>query len=143
MERYGMRLLEHQVDTIRKDGEFILVVGVRDPFDLTRNGVSPTTELSDRDFVILLTHTPDYAEDVPVPHTDLALAGHTHGGQVKLLGLYAPVTNSRYGKRFLSGMNKTSAGVPVITTNGLGTSRRNLRAFAPSEVIMITLEREP
>lgn len=80
MERYGMKLLEHQVDTIRKDGEFILVAGVRDPFDLIQNGVSPTTELSDPDFVILLTHTPDYAENVPVPHTDLALAGHTHGG---------------------------------------------------------------
>lgn len=40
-------------------------------------------------------------------------------------------------------MNKTSTDIPVITTNGLGTSRRNLRAFAPSEVVMITLERKP
>lgn len=30
----------------------------------------------------MLTHTPDYVEDVDISNTDLALAGHTHGGQV-------------------------------------------------------------
>lgn len=39
----------------------------------------PTLGLSPDDFVILLTHTPDYAEDVPITNTDLALAGHTRG----------------------------------------------------------------
>ena len=59
--------------------------------------------LSPDDFVILLTHTPDYAEDVPVTNSDLILAGHTHGGQVTLFGLYAPIVPSHYGQRFLPG----------------------------------------
>ena len=49
----------------------------------SKNGTSPTLGLSPDDFVILLTHTPDYAEDVPITNTDLVLAGHTHGGQVR------------------------------------------------------------
>ena len=93
MKHYGMRPLEHEVDTLRKDGQQIIIAGVRNPFDLGRNGVSPTLALSPKDFVILLVHTPDYIEDVSVANTDLALAGHTHGGQVRVFGV-APALNS-------------------------------------------------
>ena len=58
MKHYGMRVLEHEVDTLRKDGQQIIIAGVRNPFDLTHNGVSPTLALSPKDFVILLVHTP-------------------------------------------------------------------------------------
>ena len=43
----------------------------------------PSIFLAD-DFIILLTHTPDYAEDTDVSNANLVLAGHTHGGQVSL-----------------------------------------------------------
>lgn len=38
MKHYGMRVLEHEVDTLRKDGQQIIIAGVRNPFDLTHNG---------------------------------------------------------------------------------------------------------
>ena len=41
MKHYGMRPLEHEVDALRKDGQQIIIAGVRNPFDLGRNGVSP------------------------------------------------------------------------------------------------------
>lgn len=56
-----------------------MLCGIRNPFDLKQNGVSPTLALQEEDFVLMLVHTPDYVEDVNVAHTDLALAGHTHG----------------------------------------------------------------
>lgn len=140
MERLDIHLLEHKVDTLRRDGEQILVAGVRNPFNLKRNGQSPTLALSPSDFVILLTHTPDYVEDVPVTNTDLALAGHTHGGQVTLFG-YAPVINSHYGQRFVSGLKYNSSHIPLIITNGIGTSKQAIRLFAPAEVVMIVLHR--
>jgi Predicted phosphohydrolases len=139
MQKHGMRVLEHTCDTISKENQRIIVAGVRNPFDLKHNGISPTLALKPEDFVILLTHTPDYVEDVDVSNTDLALAGHTHGGQVTLMGLYAPVVPSHYGRRFLKGEKKSSAGIPVIITNGIGTSSKKLRMFAPSEIVMIEL----
>ncbi len=142
MRRFGFTLLEHQSDTIRKDGQQIIVCGIRNPFDLKQNGVSPTLALKEDDFVILLTHTPDYVEDTDITHTDLALAGHTHGGQVTFFGLIAPSTGSKYGKSFLTGLKKNNQGIPIIITNGLGTSRKNIRFCAPSEVVLITLVRE-
>lgn len=108
MEHYGMRVLEHKVDTLRKDGQQILIAGVRNPFDLARNGVSPSLALSPKDFVILLVHTPDYIEDVSIANTDLALAGHTHGGQVRIFGV-APILPSHYGNRFVTGLAYNSA----------------------------------
>jgi len=141
MQRYGMRVLEHRVDTLKRDGQQILIAGVRNPFDLKQNGKSPTLDLSPEDFVILLVHTPDYVEDVSVANTDLALAGHTHGGQVRIFG-YAPIIPSHYGSRFLTGLKYNTANVPMIVTNGLGTSNRNIRIGAPTEVVVITLHQQ-
>lgn len=139
MARTGVHLLEHQVDTLWKGKEFILLCGIRNPFDLDRNGVSPTLSLKPEDFVVMLTHTPDYVEDTDVSNTDLALAGHTHGGQISLFKRWTPARFSKYGNRFLTGLRHNSKGVPVIISNGLGTSRRDIRLFTPSEAVLVIL----
>lgn len=140
MKRRRMHPLEHKLDTLRRGGDEIILAGIRNPFDLGSNGVSPTLPLSPKDFVVMLVHTPDYAEDVAITNTDLVLAGHTHGGQVRILG-YAPIIPSHYGARFLTGLKYTTSQVPMIITNGLGTSNKNLRIGAPTEIVMITLRR--
>lgn len=139
MARTGIRLLEHRIDTLYRGDEFILLCGIRNPFDLTANRVSPTLSVQPEDFVVMLTHTPDYIEDTDVSNTDLALAGHTHGGQVSLFGRYTPARFSKYGNRFLTGLKHNTAGVPVIVSNGLGTSRKDVRLFTPSEVVLVVL----
>lgn len=141
MKKNGIRLLEHQCDTIHKDNGEIIIAGIRNPFDRA-NMLSPTLALNDSDFVIMLVHTPDYAQDTDISNTDLVLAGHTHGGQVTLFGLYAPVIPSKYGQRFRTGKKHNDTGTPVIITNGLGTSQIKLRMFAPSELVLIRLKKE-
>ncbi len=140
MAETGVKLLEHTTDTIVNGDDFILITGIRNPFDLKRNGVSPTLSLKPDDFVVMLTHTPDYAEDTDIGNTDLALAGHTHGGQVSFFRRWAPAKFSKYGNRFLTGMKHNSAGIPIIISNGLGTSRKDVRLFTPSEVVLVVLE---
>lgn len=141
MKETGVKFLEHVADTISRNGERIIVVGIRNPFDLSRNGVSPTLSLKPEDFVIMITHTPDYVEDVDISNTDLALAGHTHGGQVSLFNRWSPAKFSKYGNRFLTGMKHNSAGIPVIISNGIGTSRKDVRLFTPSEIVLVILEK--
>lgn len=141
MKETGVKLLEHVADTITRNEEHIIVVGIRNPFDLSRNGVSPTLSLKPEDFVIMITHTPDYVEDVDISNTDLALAGHTHGGQVSLFNKWSPAKFSKYGNRFLTGMKHNSAGIPIIISNGIGTSRKDIRLFTPSEIVLVILEK--
>lgn len=141
MKQNGINLLEHELDTLTRDGQNLILAGVANGFDLKRYATSPTARLKEEDYVILITHTPDYTEDSDITHTDLALAGHTHGGQVTLFGLIVPETGSKYGRRFLTGLNHNTRGIPVITSNGLGTSRKNIRTGARSDVMVVTLKK--
>lgn len=142
MEESGINLLKNEVVCIESsDGAFVHLAGVGDSFgrDVFFSGCSGT--LPDSVFTILLCHTPDYAERNSVD-ADLVLSGHTHGGQVSLFGVFTPVKNSAYGARFLRGSNRTTEGIEVITTNGVGTSRRKVRFCVPSEIVLVTLFRQ-
>lgn len=145
MKAHQIHLLEQTCDTVRRGEARIILAGIEnstasDVETINKIKTCPTLSLSDGDFVILLTHTPDYAEDYSTAHSDLVLAGHTHGGQVLIFG-YAPVVPSKYGSRFLTGLKYTSQGTPIIITNGIGTSRMPIRHGAPAEIVVITLHR--
>ena len=72
MARHGIRLLEHRNDTVWRDGDFIIVSGVRNPFDLRANGVSPTAALRDADFPIMWRMFPLRTPTWPWPDTRTA-----------------------------------------------------------------------
>ena len=141
MHDFDVNLLADTVVTIERVPDVIYLAGIYDSFDYDSLVVQPA-ELVDNDaFVMLLCHTPDYAERSSTT-ADLVFSGHTHGGQVSLFGLYTPVKNTQYGKRFLRGMNETTSGASVITTTGVGTSRRKVRFCVPSEIVIVTLMRK-
>ncbi len=150
MQKQGINLLEDATATIHRGNDSILLWGANayaghypsaiQKGDIAQN--SQTRIIEPTDFVILLTHTPDYVEDADISGVDLALAGHTHGGQVTFFGLYAPVTASKYGKRFRTGLRYNSQNIPVIISGGLGTSRYPIRFCAPTDIIVVTLRRK-
>lgn len=147
MERYDIHLLEEAADTICKEGSCIVVWGTnpyagRYPTAMIRAKTRNSELITQDSYVILLTHTPDHVDDVGIANADLALAGHTHGGQVTFFGLYAPITASKYGMRYRTGMKRSRTGIPIIISNGLGTSRYPIRLFAPTDIIIITLHSE-
>lgn len=147
MREQGMTLLEDTIATLYRGDDSITLWGAnayagRYPTAPKKSSISTRdTSIDENSFTILLTHTPDYVEDTDVSGVDLALAGHTHGGQVTLFGLYAPITASKYGSRFRTGLRRNSQGVPIIISGGLGTSRRNIRFCAPTDIIIVTLRR--
>ena len=142
MDEYGIECLDGvALWRLYDDGGELTVAGVYDSFADDTLFAQYMERVSDSGFVILLSHNPDFVERHSIT-ADLAFAGHTHGGQVSLLGLYTPVKNTRYGRRFLRGMNRTTNGTALITTNGVGTSRRKVRFCVPSEIVIVRLECE-
>ena len=139
MQRNGIRLLEDSVVGFCREDASVFLVGIEDSFSYDSLSFSPGEDLPAEAFVIMLAHTPDYAERSSAG-ADVVLSGHTHGGQVSLFGIYTPVKNTAYGTRFLRGRNKATCGSTVITTNGVGTSRRKVRFCVPSEVVVVTLK---
>jgi predicted MPP superfamily phosphohydrolase len=89
------------------------------------------------DPVILLAHEPDIFTKVP-ERVSLTIAGHTHGGQVRL-PLVPPVwTPSAYGARFAYG-HIVERGRHLIVSGGLGCSKVPLRLGVPPEILRIEL----
>ena len=80
MKKNNVHLMEHKSYKLLKDGQHIIISGVRNPFDLKKNGDSPSQHFPADDFILLLTHTPDYAEDTDVSNANLVLSA-AHGVQ--------------------------------------------------------------
>ena len=93
---------------------------------------------------LLLCHQPDYFPQMTLP-TDLTLAGHTHGGQVRLPLIGTPVTSSAYGERYLQGWapppdRRFGKGYVV---RGLGVSFLPLRLNCPAELAVFDIAPDP
>jgi predicted MPP superfamily phosphohydrolase len=86
--------------------------------------------------VILMIHEPDAFTKVP-SRVALTLAGHTHGGQVRLFG-YSPVVPSAYGNRFAYG-HIVENDRHLIVSGGLGCSIVPVRFGVPPEINLIEL----
>lgn len=84
---------------------------------------------------ILLTHSPDIYYDVK-ESTELILAGHVHGGQVKLPFFGALIVPSKYGTKFACGLFKETQNT-MIVSSGLGTSLMSMRFNNIPEVVVI------
>lgn len=73
-------------------------------------------------FGIAVMHSPDSAPEAAALGYDLIMAGHTHGGQVRLPVFGALVTNSSMPRRLVSGLIRMGSSV-LHTSRGLGTSK--------------------
>jgi hypothetical protein len=86
---------------------------------------------------LLVLHSPDEFKWAP-PFVALALAGHTHCGQI-VLPLIGPLaTGSDLGRKYLCGVIRDGAKTLVVT-GGLGTSHVPLRIGAPPDIWLITV----
>ena len=85
---------------------------------------------------ILLTHTPDVLPNVP-EEIVLTLAGHLHGGQVRLHK--ALIVPSAYGDKFANGFLNDN-GKKIFISKGLGTSILPLRFNCFPEIVVIDFE---
>lgn len=97
---------------------------------------------------LLMVHEPDALMTLAAAPEwrpgGLAVCGHTHGGQVRLPLLGAPVLPSRYGQRFAEGwvLGEPAHGRPGArgyVSRGLGVSGLPVRLFCPPEVVLLEL----
>ncbi len=106
-------------------------------------------EMRESDFVIFLTHSPDNLPAALATQNaqgsanwfDLALCGHTHGGQVTFFGRPLFKTYTNVSDDYLSGWVHI-ARTSVLVSNGVGTIGLPVRLFAPAQMHVITLKRK-
>lgn len=136
----GATIMHNRAVEVEIGGQRVVVSGASDLWQRQQDfGFSAA--LPQGKPVILLTHNPDTALVVPDSFTyDLMLAGHTHGGQVRIPGIYRsflPVTGpfDKELHRF-----PTPAGERLVyVTTGTGMVGVPMRFLMPPRVDILTI----
>lgn len=94
------------------------------------------------DFTILIGHAPDYVLGIPNLPIDLCLAGHTHGGQIRI-PFYGPLlTLSKIPRELARGLHTVGA-TRLNVSAGIGCEHAegipNIRVNCPPEMTLIEL----
>jgi predicted MPP superfamily phosphohydrolase len=153
LKNAGVILLRNRAVALDIRGRQAWVAGVDDPHT-GRDDVERALEdvPLDEPALLLLAHSPSAAVDLPVAGARLLLAGHTHGGQIRLLpsGRIPFVRQIRRlrGLRplpplpFVRGRH-WSRGTVIIISDGLGQSTVGARLRTRPEVVLIKLAEAP
>lgn len=136
-ERAGAELLVSRSTIVERGGARLSLVGLDDALysapDLSQALAGPTEAAT-----IWLVHCPAFADRIPegTPRPSAILAGHTHGGQIRLPGWtpHTPVGSGDY----VAGWYR-AAGTPLYVSRGIGTVVVPARFFAPAELPIFTL----
>lgn len=139
MIKANINSLDNKSYWINLGNERIKIGGVGDYLYDKQLIEKTTADVSDKDYVILVSHNPDYIEDIRNNKIDLMLSGHTHGGQVTIFGLYAPSIPSKYKQKYLTGL-KTVNNIKIIISNGVGVVGLPIRFFARPQIVLIKFE---
>ena len=119
----------------------LTIVGIDDPVLGEPDVATAVRGLDTADPALWLVHAPGYVDGIPrdrFPRPAAILAGHTHGGQVRL-PFYTPYTPSGSG-RFVAGWYRDTV-APLYVTRGIGTVLVNARLFCTPEIAVFRLRR--
>jgi predicted MPP superfamily phosphohydrolase len=127
----GARFLENAGVALRDD---VWIAGLDDPSTGHPDLGKALTGAPAPSFKLVLMHAPDYFAEI-AGLFDLALAGHTHGGQVWLPG-YGPLWLPPGGRRYIRGWF-TANQSNLFVSRGIGTSVLPVRLMASPELAII------
>ena len=133
----GVTELHNAVHTLRRDGASLHLCGVDSAYwGMDRLG-SVLERVPDDGTAVLLVHEPDFADRAAVTgRFNLQLSGHSHGGQVRLPLLGAPLLPP-LGRMYPRGLYKVGD-MLLYTNRGLGSHPR-LRFSCRPEITLLTL----
>jgi predicted MPP superfamily phosphohydrolase len=146
LEAAGIPVYENDVQRLNKAGRPFWLAGLGDQLAYAparRHGIvrrvgaddlgATLGKVTDDAPVILLAHEPDVAYRVP-SRVALQLSGHTHGGQVRVLG-WSPVAPS--GQLLTYGHIRLNC--DIVVSGGLGCSFVPFRLGVPPEIVLVTV----
>lgn len=137
LEHHNITVLSHARLTVQFQNHSIDIVGVPDAHvERTEAYEVLAGILPDRP-TIVLAHDPVWFKHVPVgPH--LTLAGHTHGGQIRLPGIGIIKNSSKAPLRWTHGLI-VERGKHLYVTSGIGTSGVPLRWGVSPEYVVLDI----
>jgi len=158
VEKLGVKIINNKIFKIyAENGEdYIRIAGVQDPSTVYKNFRyayidtngkrveamldTVTTGVRNEEFLLLLSHRPEYMEMYDQYPVDAVLTGHAHGGQFRIPfvgGVYAP--GQGFFPKYTKGIYATDD-MEMYVGTGIGNSTIPLRIFNPPEIVTVVLE---
>ncbi len=136
----GVSVLQNQAMSVDCNNNRFWVGGLEDLWYGHADIEKTLVQVTDKNPVIMLMHNPDLFVRIPQSVT-LSLAGHTHGGQVRLpfIGAVAAVIPSEFGERYAYG-HIVENDKDLVVSSGLGMTGLPIRFLNLPEISLITLK---
>ena len=133
LEANNIKVLNNANKKIIVNGKPIYIAGIQYQPSMIQisNAIDNTQKPT-----IMLTHSPDEFKKIPQDYVNLILAGHTHGGQIRIPFIGPLFTASSYGDKYAKGFIEED-GKKMITTTGIGTSILPIRFNCSPEIVVI------
>ncbi len=142
LEQAGIQVLTNRNARLDPPFDQISICGLDDHWCGKPNGAEAFAD-AER-FRILLMHSPSGLLDVEGHGFDMAICGHTHGGQIALPGGRAIlVPHGPLSRQFARGRFELTQGGTLIVSVGVGCVLLPIRTFAKPEIVVCTLMPAP
>ncbi len=144
---YGVNILDNEEISIRKDNEEIRLYGLTYFGSYTdktlEHMLTDRLPKANKDYYsILLNHRSDIFDEISPYGYDLVIAGHTHGGIIRLPFVGGVLSNDRSFFPEYDGGQFTKDDSILISSRGLGESNSIPRFYNRRELVFITLNCE-
>lgn len=145
----GVHIMDDKCELIKKGNSNINIIGIQDPDFVERDtmggiqGAIVETKmeplLDKKMYNIVLCHRPELFDNYVALGADLVLAGHAHGGQIRIPfigGLIAP--NQGFFPKYTEGVYHKEK-TDMVVSRGLGNSIIPVRINNTPELLIVTL----
>jgi uncharacterized protein len=137
----GVDLLINQCKVVDLSGTHLALVGLDDTLSGSPDLIQARSGLAEDALEIWVVHEPNFADQPAGPlsgRSSLLLAGHTHGGQIRIP--FLPPVRPVGAGRFLEGWYRDTV-APLYVSRGVGTTGIPARFRCPAELPIFTLRR--
>jgi hypothetical protein len=138
VRRGGFTLLRNDSRSIDVPGARLRVAGIDDPVTGRDNLRAAMRRVARRDVCILLSHSPEIVGRLGNWDVDLVLAGHTHGGQIRMPGL-GPLWVPFGTRDYVEGWFTVQGNARLHVSRGVGWSYLPARFLCRPRIDVITL----
>jgi len=138
--RLGLRFLRSHAERLQFGGAEINLAGVDYQSSRKPYLVGADRLVAPGDFNILLSHNPDVFPVAARQGYNLTIAGHTHGGQVRVEILRQDLNIARFFTPYVDGLYRRGDAA-VFVSRGIGTIGLPARIGAPPEINLLRLSR--
>lgn len=136
LEKAGVNVIDNKIERIKVGSKEITLLGLEDYWNFVAD-YSLLENLEEKENTIVLTHNPDSVYKFPKEtNVDLAICGHTHGGQIRFPFFYKYAIPTKYD--FDRGLHDVNE-IKVYVSSGIGMVGLPMRFLVPPRIDILEI----